>query len=327
MHSDVVVQIVDARNPLLFRCTDLEDYVREVGEDKVNLLLVNKSDFLTEDQRKTWADYFNAHNIYAVFFSALAATIELDEKAGLVAPVQHMPDIQEDEEVENEPREDSDDSFVEGTEEDCEDGDQYHDLQETQVDKNDRLSEYMDDVVYNSNKKNNNVTETFSVPNEGQSSSVVPKLNDSYIVDSDNSSYYEDALSSDGCSLKEGEDGDGLNDSCDRDGSQSLYNSLNNCLQSQEVPHKEKKSSQSKESLSNQSRLVTSPALYNREELIALMSRLAPRRQLLQAHTTVGLVGYPNVGKSSTINCLMMEKKVTVSATPGKTKHFQVSFH
>ena len=38
----------------------------------------------------------------------------------------------------------------------------------------------------------------------------------------------------------------------------------------------------------------------------------------------VGMVGYPNVGKSSTINTLIQEKKVPVSATPGRTKHFQV---
>ncbi|VDK78628.1 unnamed protein product [Cylicostephanus goldi] len=37
----------------------------------------------------------------------------------------------------------------------------------------------------------------------------------------------------------------------------------------------------------------------------------------------VGMVGYPNVGKSSTINKLAGEKKVSVSATPGKTRHFQ----
>lgn len=37
----------------------------------------------------------------------------------------------------------------------------------------------------------------------------------------------------------------------------------------------------------------------------------------------MGLVGYPNVGKSSTINSLLGEKKVSVSSTPGKTKHFQ----
>ena len=40
------------------------------------------------------------------------------------------------------------------------------------------------------------------------------------------------------------------------------------------------------------------------------------------AHT-IGLVGYPNVGKSSTVNVRAAEKKTCVSATPGKTKHFQ----
>lgn len=36
------------------------------------------------------------------------------------------------------------------------------------------------------------------------------------------------------------------------------------------------------------------------------------------------MVGYPNVGKSSTINVLVGEKRVGVAPTPGKTKHFQV---
>jgi large subunit GTPase 1 len=37
----------------------------------------------------------------------------------------------------------------------------------------------------------------------------------------------------------------------------------------------------------------------------------------------IGFVGYPNVGKSSTINALLGQKKVGVTSTPGKTKHFQ----
>jgi large subunit GTPase 1 len=40
----------------------------------------------------------------------------------------------------------------------------------------------------------------------------------------------------------------------------------------------------------------------------------------------VGLTGYPNVGKSSTINALFGSKKTAVAATPGKTKHFQTLF-
>jgi ribosome biogenesis GTPase A len=55
--SQLVVQIVDARNPLAFRCEDLEAYVSEVkaGEEdhgtRKNLLLINKSDLLTQGQR------------------------------------------------------------------------------------------------------------------------------------------------------------------------------------------------------------------------------------------------------------------------------------
>jgi large subunit GTPase 1 len=41
---------------------------------------------------------------------------------------------------------------------------------------------------------------------------------------------------------------------------------------------------------------------------------------------TIGMVGYPNVGKSSVINVLCKRKLVGVAARPGKTKHFQTLF-
>lgn len=44
------------------------------------------------------------------------------------------------------------------------------------------------------------------------------------------------------------------------------------------------------------------------------------------APPTVGLIGFPNVGKSSTINALFGSKKTAVAATPGKTKHFQTLY-
>lgn len=69
-----------------------------------------------------------------------------------------------------------------------------------------------------------------------------------------------------------------------------------------------------------------SSKLLSKEELIHLFKTIhGNRKRLSDELITIGLVGYPNVGKSSTINTLLLNKKVSVSSTPGKTKHFQVS--
>lgn len=59
--SHLVVQIVDARNPLRFRCEDLEEYVQDVEgpegeagtgtERRKSMLLINKADLLDSKQR------------------------------------------------------------------------------------------------------------------------------------------------------------------------------------------------------------------------------------------------------------------------------------
>ena len=50
-----VCQVVDVRDPLRYRCEDLEDYVLELSEAKGSLLLLNKADMLSPQLRREWA--------------------------------------------------------------------------------------------------------------------------------------------------------------------------------------------------------------------------------------------------------------------------------
>lgn len=192
--SDVIVQIVDARNPLLFRCEDLESYVKEVSPHKRNMILLNKADLLTFKQRCYWTKYFNSLNVSVAFFSATKT---------------------------------------------------YEDIQE-------KVEVYSNDINEDSD----------SEPDESE---------------------WEDVSDED--------------------------------VQDDSV-------------LEIDLKIKSSPKLLDREELINLFKSFydvnIPR--INPDVMTIGLVGYPNVGKSSTINALMSAKKVSVSATPGKTKHFQTLF-
>jgi len=68
--SDVVVQILDTRDPEFYRCKDLERYIQQF-KGKRHMLLLNKADFLTPELRQRWAAYLADQGIEALFFSAL----------------------------------------------------------------------------------------------------------------------------------------------------------------------------------------------------------------------------------------------------------------
>lgn len=61
-------QVVDARNPLLFRSRDLETFVEEVDPRKRNVLLINKADLLTPEQVAAWSAYFESQGIQTIFW-------------------------------------------------------------------------------------------------------------------------------------------------------------------------------------------------------------------------------------------------------------------
>lgn len=68
--SDVIVQILDCRDPEFYRSKDLERYV-ESFEGKRHMLVLNKADFLSVEQRRNWSAYLADRGIEAIFFSAL----------------------------------------------------------------------------------------------------------------------------------------------------------------------------------------------------------------------------------------------------------------
>ncbi len=79
--SDVVVQVVDARDPLFYYNSDLTEYANSTSsEEKLNVMLVNKADFLTRHQRETWAEYLRDSDLKAIYFSAVAKGDEDDDE-------------------------------------------------------------------------------------------------------------------------------------------------------------------------------------------------------------------------------------------------------
>lgn len=86
--SDLLVQIVDARNPMRFRCEDLERYVIEMDGDTAglpstsratrrrrNLLLINKADLLDDEQRWGFAILFTRSREFADTLQAALGTV------------------------------------------------------------------------------------------------------------------------------------------------------------------------------------------------------------------------------------------------------------
>ncbi|XP_053368602.1 large subunit GTPase 1 homolog [Clarias gariepinus] len=238
--SDVVVQIVDARNPLLFRCPDLEKYVNEVSGHKVNMLLLNKADLLTREQRRAWAKHFQSEGIRAVFWSALAEAqrLEAEEKG------EHLDDLEEQSDPESEQTTDEVSGAPEASR-------QRSEGEEDDDDDDDEEEEEEDCFV-------DCTSET-----DWQTCSE---------ASGDEEEKEECAASSDHA---------------------SFYNS---------------------------SRLL------HKDELLEMFKSAHSGPRCKEGQLIVGLVGYPNVGKSSTINTIFRNKKVSVSATPGHTKHFQTLF-
>ena len=99
--SDIVIQVLDARSPVFFRCEDLETYVKELSEKKINMLLINKADLVSEEIRKVWSEWLNKNNVQHLYFSAKEEQEKIDEDIDEEDPTRTIDDTKLQKEYRN----------------------------------------------------------------------------------------------------------------------------------------------------------------------------------------------------------------------------------
>lgn len=143
---DLLIQIVDGRNPLYFRCPDLETYIKEVNPKKECLILVNKADLLPEDVRKSWADYFNEKGIRYIFFSALLEGNKITEEIEKNLKKNVNSDDEEEFKEEEEEKKNQFENFKNLIKEDAVENDENMDEEITNENNEKKLEEKVEDT-------------------------------------------------------------------------------------------------------------------------------------------------------------------------------------
>jgi large subunit GTPase 1 len=372
--SNLVVQVIDARNPLLYYTKDLQEYLtKEFSQPKAMILLVNKSDLLTDHQRSVWQEYFKKMKIKVLFYSAFLSQKELDSLT--------------DEELLNEIHTSNSFDFqsiysqftgflnsfsLNGLKDQYEQQQKYYKNKEVE-----EKQEYQEDIVWGDfakrtsknvsgksntpgNQKNNAKKETEpeveleeESEEEEEEEDYTPNMNDMVeVLDDDDEEEVEGE--SEGEDEEEEEEND-VDEDEDEDEDESEEDDEN---EEGEEPLAEKPSAKSYSQRSPVPALSETCKVLSRRELLGIMTFLSkvmkdeieiieekvvktplfmntsPENQKTlppnSFRASFGLVGFPNVGKSSVINTLLGVSRsnhgkirVGVSSTPGKTKHFQ----
>ncbi|XP_059050696.1 large subunit GTPase 1 homolog [Achroia grisella] len=256
--ADIVLILLDARNPLLFRCADLEKYA---AEQKCKcILLLNKADLTSEYVRKTWVDYFNKENIHIIFFSAAKST--KDRKLS----ENDEPDPKDS--VNNSDTESADSEIDEDSDVDLE--------------KEALKSAEEDIVLFKKQLSDLDVAVSNTADKIDRIQIALDKVVENLRLGRPLETSYDNEIINVSEGLRE--------NNSEKEDTKKVQNSFE---------------------------------IYDRDKLLYVLKEQKIENLKNPPRLTVGMIGYPNVGKSSTVNVLMQTKKVSVSAMPGHTRHVQ----
>lgn len=283
--SQVLIQIVDGRNPLFFRSPDLENYVKDVSPEKEIVLLVNKSDLLSPEIRRHWADYFKEKGIKYIFFSALVEgekieKAEEEEKMRLQSA--NIKDIIEKGDEKNANKNKKEESDEDSDYDENEYDRLKNQFMKLKVDKDDETPEDEGNKGSKIEEEEEEEPETKPVEKkEEKNENTEEVVKDKEIITEkiQEEKKIEDEIKIDETNKEE-----------------------------------EKKTLQtmSVEELEDLHRKNQEIKILNRDELIDFIKEITKdkKKNNNTDHFYIGFIGYPNVGKSSVINVLMKKKRV-----------------
>jgi len=272
--SQVLIQIVDGRNPLFFRSLDLENYIIENNSEKEIILLVNKADLLSEEIRSHWADYFNEKGIKYIFFSALVEGDKLEkaeeeeklrvESSNIKDEIEKNNNKEKNKKIELEDDSDDDEITIKLN-------NQFMQLKVDHDDEN-LNEEKIENIKIGTNRKIEELEEKQKILKE-----IQKEKNEKNLI---NIEEEQKIANEDKKEIKQNE-------------KKSLSN-----MTIEELEELHKKNSKTK--------------ILNREELINFIKIVTKNKKKNTNidHFFIGFIGYPNVGKSSVINVLMKKKRV-----------------
>lgn len=291
------------------RCPDVDVYVKEVNPCKRSVLIVNKADLIPEHLRIEWGRYFDSVNLKFVFFSAKASSTIIEKE--LAEKEENVVEEKEEEKEEEESEEEEEESEEEPSR-----------------------------VSYNA------------------FASLMSDDDESEEEDSDHHEEEDDQGANQTTEVDPAEVTELINAVEAADAAEGTDISAENTELTQEKLAEQKRIEEArlKEEATIQEMKCTEEERYryrihSRDEVLSYLEEVTHEayedvkkhaleqiesgesdEEWVDRHAIVGMLGFPNVGKSSLINVLLGVSatshgsvRVAVGATPGKTKHLQTA--